>query len=542
MTEKFKELVLLAQEQGYLSHDDVTDHLPKQKVTSADVETVHDKLESLEIPVVDQAEVDNINLLRRGVEEKAIKDDKTKLDILDDPVRMYLKQMGQVPLLTREQEVEISKRIEDAENEVKRIIYSFGFTGKEHIALAEKLISEPPKERFDRVIVDKKIESRERHLKALRRLLKDVRAADRKVDEKYMSRLKAKNKSALTRTEKAYDQYNKKLQKSFPKFFYKQKVIEEMSIVAENVHDKVCASLEAIDVASKRKTATNKQIIDGESRKLQALEIFTRRTSVDYVESFGQLQYFGKKAHQAKTEMVEANLRLVISIAKKYTNRGLSFLDLIQEGNMGLMKAVEKFEYRRGYKFSTYATWWIRQAITRSIADQARTIRIPVHMIETINKLMRVQKQLVQDFGREASPEEIADEMQLPVERVRAIMKMAQQPISLQSPVGDSEDTNFGDFIEDKTAENPSDMTSYSLLKDKLGDVLTSLTERERKVLELRFGLTDGYSRTLEEVGKQFKVTRERIRQIEAKALRKMRHPTRIRQLQGFLDGEDEPE
>ena len=534
--QKVDEIVSIAKEQGYITYEEINEALPMTIDTAEQIDQVLIFLNGMDIQILNQSEVDRQK--ERKKEAKELEGlPKRAEGTPDDPVRMYLKEMGSVPLLTREEEVEISKRIEKAQNQIEKIIMRFRYSTREATSIAGYLIS--GKERFDKCIAEKEIENKSSFIKLLPKICRLLEEEDKSL-ENYLKEVQV-SKASKANLAKIYEHIEKgriRTQAYLRHIHCRHDVIEDFNEVIMEAFKRFL-SLES-DIqeltprAEKNKYAAAK--LDAAKRKLKKKELAAGRTLDEFKKDVRMLQRWMDKSHEAKREMVESNLRLVISIAKKYTNRGLSFLDLIQEGNMGLMKAVEKFEYRRGYKFSTYATWWIRQAVTRAIADQARTIRIPVHMIETINKVLRGAKKLMMETGREPTPEELANELGLSPDRVRGIYKIAQHPISLQAEVGDGGESQFGDFLEDTGADSPAEATGYSILKDKIDEVLSTLTDRERKVLIQRFGLKDGKPKTLEEVGVEFKVTRERIRQIEAKALRKMRHPTRSKQLRAFLD------
>jgi RNA polymerase primary sigma factor len=534
--QKLEELVAIAKEQGYITYEEINEILPMAVDSPEQIDQVLIFLGGMDIQVLNQAEVDRQK--ERKKEAKELEGLSKKPEgTSDDPVRMYLKEMGSVPLLTREEEVEISKRIEKAQIQIEKIIMRFRYSIRETISIANYLIT--GKDRFDKIVAEKEVTDKNHHISLLPKLCKLLRHEDHLLEkllaEFFTEELKKVNRVKLS---EEIEKCRIRTQAYLRRMHFRHNIIEDFGEVIMNAYDRFLTlekeMQELAPRAEKNKFAAAK--LSAVKRKLAKRELAAGRSLDEFKKDVRMLQRWMDKSQEAKREMVESNLRLVISIAKKYTNRGLSFLDLIQEGNMGLMKAVEKFEYRRGYKFSTYATWWIRQAVTRAIADQARTIRIPVHMIETINKVLRGAKKLMMETGREPTPEELASELGLTPERVREIYKIAQHPISLQAEVGDGGESQFGDFLEDTAIESPAEATGYAILKDKLGEVLATLTDRERTVLIERFGLLDGKPKTLEEVGVRFKVTRERVRQIEAKALRKMRHPTRAKQLQAFLD------
>lgn len=534
--QKVEELVGVAKEQGYITYEEINEILPMSFDSPEQIDQILIFLSGMDIQILNQAEVERQKERKKEAKELEGLTKKSE-GTSDDPVRMYLKEMGSVPLLTREEEVEISKRIEKAQIQIEKIIMRFRYSTREAISIANYLIS--GKDRFDKIVSEKEVSDKSSYLQLLPKLCNLLKQEDL-ILEQYLLQLKDPSLKKVDRVKISEDIEKSRIrtQAYLRRMYCRHNIIEDFVEVILTAYDRFLVLekeiQELIPRAERNKFAAGKLL--AVKRKLHKRELAAGRGLDEFKKDVRMLQRWMDKSQEAKREMVESNLRLVISIAKKYTNRGLSFLDLIQEGNMGLMKAVEKFEYRRGYKFSTYATWWIRQAVTRAIADQARTIRIPVHMIETINKVLRGAKKLMMETGREPTPEELASELGLTAERVREIYKIAQHPISLQAEVGDGGESQFGDFLEDTAIESPAEATGYAILKDKMNEVLTTLTDRERTVLIERFGLLDGKPKTLEEVGVRFKVTRERVRQIEAKALRKMRHPTRSKQLQAFLD------
>src|SRR3990167_5634724 len=534
--QKIEELVSIAKEQGYLTYEEINEILPMTFDSPEQIDQVLIYLSGMDIQVLNQAEVERQKERKKEAKELEGLPKRTE-GTSDDPVRMYLKEMVSVPLLTREEEVEISKRIEKAQVQIEKIIMRFRYSIREAISIANYLIF--AKERFDKIIAEKEVSDKAHFLNLLPKLCELMKEEDLLLEELLIegrdSDLKKEARAALLEN---IEKGRIRSQAYLRRFHCRHNIIEDFGEVILSAYERFLQLEKEIQEltprAEKNKFAAAK--LAAAKRKLYKRELAAGRNLDEFKKDVRMLQRWMDKSQEAKREMVESNLRLVISIAKKYTNRGLSFLDLIQEGNMGLMKAVEKFEYRRGYKFSTYATWWIRQAVTRAIADQARTIRIPVHMIETINKVLRGAKKLMMETGKEPTPEEVARATGIPVDKVRGILKIAQEPISLQTPIGEDGDTHFGDFIEDKRAVSPANATAYSMLKEQIEDVLVTLSDREQQVLLLRFGLQDGSPRTLEEVGQMFNVTRERVRQIEAKALRKLRHPTRSRRLRNFLE------